>query len=636
MNRYYGFDLGDAESALCVLNKDGQSDPVIIRLQDTGSFVTAYARLSDSRVLIGEAACYSPDAQVRRLRFKSLFLEDPHTDQDVAVFADAVRNAANDQGYLLSDEDACCYVGCPAGWDPGARERYRSIFERIGFPPVRIISESRAALVSACRSRHLQVGYDILSRPVLVIDMGSSTTDLAYIMGGKEVSLRTAGEVCLGGGLMDAWLLEEALRNNRDEKIIREIFRESPPWQSYCEFAARRLKERYFSDREYWKEHKCVQNVRILQKGRHSLTLEIDEETVRRMLEGPMKSLGGKSYAAEFRDSLRRARDGISEKLPELIFLTGGVCRLPELAGWCREVFPEAVVITGQEPEFSVSRGLAWCGRIDEELRLFRAEVEDLKDSSAVEQIVGRHIQDLYRLAVESLTQPLLYEAVLPVIERWRHGSIRRLSDIDGELKESVADWLHSEQARELLAGPVRKWLKPVSYDLEEYTVPICVRHQVPYRALSLSSYLSLSEVDIHLDARSVFAVGETTFLIDTIITLVVGLLCGGGGIALIANGLPGIAAGAVISIMVLFLGKEKMQSVLLHADIPAPVRRLLPKRYFESRMDRILNRIQDDFYQSLETEQNEEITDRMVMEISGQIDDCLMKMAEVVEIPLN
>ena len=40
-------------------------------------------------------------------------------------------------------------------------------------------------------------------------------------------------------------------------------------------------------------------------------------------------------------------------------------------------------------------------------------------------------------------------------------------------------------------------------------------------------------------------------------------------------------------------------------------------------------------FYESLEEEKNEEITSRMVEEISQQIEQCLTKMAEIVEIPL-
>ena len=636
MEKFYGFDLGDAESAVCLLEND-KGEPRVIPIRGSRSLVSAYARLGGQEILIGENACYHPRAVERRIRFKSRFLTDDESARDIRYFAQGVLGELTEDGVLIRSEDSCFYVGCPAGWDKNAREKYRQIFERAGFPPVRIISESRAALVSACQSRYMQVGYDILSQPVLVVDMGSSTTDFAYISGGHEVELKTAGEVFLGGGLMDEFLLDECVEQSPESGRIRQIFLENPSWRSYCEFAARRLKEKYFSDEEYWKKNECLHTVQILAgPAPLPLTLRMNGDVAERMLYGKLPALAGASFYEAFIRSLESTREGTQEKPPELIFLTGGVSRLPALAGWCREVYPDAVVITGTEPEFSVSKGLAWCGSIDEKMRQFHAEVESLRDSTTVEQIVGRHISELYHGVVETMTEPIIANAVLPVIDRWRAGKIARLVDVEDELEKEITAWLHTAEARELLHRPVAVWLKPIAYELEEYTVPICVRHGVPHRALSLTSWLSLAEIDIHVDAKDVFAVEEITWMIDTIITIVAGLLCGGGGIAMIANGLPGIIAGAVISVLVLFLGREKMQDVLLRTNIPGPMRRLLPRSSFEGRMKKITAQVKESIYQSLEKDKNEEISDSLVTEISAQIDECLVRMAEVVEIPLS
>ena len=157
MERYFGFDLGDAESAVSVLKKDG-SEPKVLKIRDSGSVITAYARLDNQELVIGEGACYHPRAVERRLRFKSRFLTDPESETDLQRFAGGVLGELYLDGNLIRGEDCCFYVGCPAGWSKADRERYRRIFERLGYPPVRIISESRAALVSACQSRYLQVG----------------------------------------------------------------------------------------------------------------------------------------------------------------------------------------------------------------------------------------------------------------------------------------------------------------------------------------------------------------------------------------------------------------------------------------------------------------------------------------------
>ena len=194
MDRFFGFDLGDAESAVSRLYKEDQVAPEMLTVAGEQSFITAYAQLTSGDLLIGEKACYADNVIKRRIRFKSRFLSESSSAADIKSFAAGVLGELYGSGDLIKNEETSVYVGCPAGWDRNAREHYREIFEQAGYPPVRIISESRAAMVSACQSKHLQVGYDILSKPVLVVDIGSSTTDFAFILGGHEVELQTAGE----------------------------------------------------------------------------------------------------------------------------------------------------------------------------------------------------------------------------------------------------------------------------------------------------------------------------------------------------------------------------------------------------------------------------------------------------------
>ena len=637
MERFYGFDLGDAESAVTRIIKGEGASPEVIPVQEAGSFITAYAMKRDGQLLIGEGACYDPEVLVRKLRFKSRFLTESGARNDIKSFAAGVLGELLLTGDLVRGDDQCFYVGCPAGWDKAAREEYRGIFESAGYPPLKVVSESRAALVSACRSKHLQVGYDILSKPVLVVDIGSSTTDFAYIMSGKEVELKTGGEVALGGGIMDEILLEEAVAASPDPEKIRRVFAENEAWRTYCEFAARRLKEKYYSDVEYWQSEPLTQTVSLrTQLIPIKLKLTMSPVIADRLLNKKVDRLDGRSFRSVFTDSLRQVRESISDRQPELIFMTGGVSRMEELRQWCREVFPEAVVICGSEPEYSVAKGLAQCGLIDEELRDFKAEIAQLIESTAVEDVVERHIDELYRSTVDSIVDPILEHVAIPVIDRWRDGSIERLEEIDAILEKDIDAYLHSDEGRELLGKNVAVWLKKVSAGLEEYTMPVCVRHNVPFTALNLTSYLSLSDIDIHVEAKDLFAIREMTWLIDAIVSVVVGLLCGGGGLALIATGVQGILIGFVVSALVLALGREQMQGAFLRMNVPKPMRKLMPKSYLRTRADRISGEVKAGLYEKLEQEKNEDITEKLVEDISGQIEMCLTKMAEVVELPLG
>ena len=366
------------------------------------------------------------------------------------------------------------------------------------------------------------------------------------------------------------------------------------------------------------------------------LTLQMDEEVAEALTGKASPRLSGRSFRQVFESALADVRDNITGEMPELLFLTGGVSKLPAVRGWCERAFPEAVVITGAEPEFSVARGLAWSGRIDDELRDFRCDLEQLKASRIIENIVAGQINQLYRAAVDALVDPILENAAEPVFERWRNGEIDRLSDTDEALQREITAYLRSGEAKELLVKPISAWLKPVADALEEYTVPICIRHHVPYTALSLSSYLSASDIDIQLDARNMFAVKEVTLMIDSIISILVGLVCGGSGIAVVSAGPDGIIAGVLVSLLVLILGKKRMKKALLDMKVPRAVRKLISRRAFRSRLHSISGDVRGDLFRSLEEEKNEEITARMVDEISLQIEECLTKMAEVVEIPLG
>ena len=292
------------------------------------------------------------------------------------------------------------------------------------------------------------------------------------------------------------------------------------------------------------------------------------------------------------------------------------------IADIIKEAYPDSVVVTGPHPEFSVARGLAYSGRIDEDMRAFRREVSNLIDSAVVEQLVEEHLDELYDAVVDALVEPLMENAVINIFDRWRSGEIERLSE--------------GPEAQKLLVGVISGWLKPVAYALEEYTMPICVSHGIPYKALNLTTYLSVSDLEIQIDARDIFAVDQFTWMINAILSVIVGLICGGNGIALITGGLKGILAGTIVSLFVLLIGQEHIEAKMMDINLPKTLRKLIPRGQFASRMKKMAPEVKASFHKNLENEKTEEISSRLVSEISGQIEQCLTRMAEVVEIPLG
>ena len=90
MDRFFGFDLGDAESAIARLYKEDQVVPEMIKVAGEESFITAYAQMASGELMIGEKACYTDNAIKRKLRFKSRFLTERSSAADVKGFAAGV------------------------------------------------------------------------------------------------------------------------------------------------------------------------------------------------------------------------------------------------------------------------------------------------------------------------------------------------------------------------------------------------------------------------------------------------------------------------------------------------------------------------------------------------------------------
>ncbi len=705
---YWGFDLGDGESTLARIDGEGRNYPEIIEVDGKKVTITVWAVMRNGEVRIGENAARSAAAAVRSAaRFKRRFLE---TNSDSAAlirdFSARVFESLRSSGALVGGETGnCVYVGCPAGWDPDARGRYERIFETIGFPNPHVVSESRAVMVGAIQSNSVREYVDLRAKSVLVVDIGSSTTDFAYINKGKEAEIRTGGEVALGGGIMDEILLNACVASSPRAAALRKVLDESESWRVDCELHARHLKEQFYSlPAEERATAECSESLLITYDEPLILDLVMNAAMSELLIDRPCEQLCGKSFHSVFCAGLREVRASIGELQPELVFLTGGVSRMDEIRAWCEEVFPKAVVYCDREPEFSVARGLAWCGRIDHELVLFRQDVEQLISSNTVEILVSGKLNSLYRSAMDSLLDPLLDKAVKPVLLDWQSGKIERLKDMEAVLQERIKVYLYSEDAKASLYQPVAEWLLLVSDDLETYTLEICRKHHVPDRSLEISSGFTASDFHIleKLEAKDILSGDTLTWtavFVESIVSILIAMLCGGSGIVLISEGPVGMLIGFILSFLVLLLshamGKKAIDEKLMNANLPLTLRKialgdalpriegpqlglspvgrgrigqlfsgesgklpdsdpsadnrvrphLLPRLRWadsrnisERRMQAIKSRLRTNYEKLLNSADNEEmaaLNARMSHDISSQIETRLKELAEQVEIPL-
>lgn len=567
--RYIGFDMGDGESAVAAFEKGSSIEPVIWPVGGVKSLLSAVGMRS-GEIVIGERAYTDALADNLSVRFKSRFTTDPASYEDVVLFVRGVLQDLKNSGRFNYDDQFV--VGCPAGWSAACRARYRDLLIRAGVILPQVISESRAAFLYAKYAHTIALDVDILNESALVADIGSSTLDYAYIVEGRETGVGTFGENALGGGVLDAALLRRAVERSRDRDRIRAVFRECRSWYSYCEIETRRLKEEYFTRLETGDSPVVKKQLRICYDGVQKLTLEINANEISHVIDEPLPELDDRCFTEAVRDSLENAARLTADRPPEMLLLTGGASRMPFFRELCQKIFDSAIVISCPEPEFSIAKGLAYAGWIDENLRVFRQTVQDEITETRISLIVNESMPSLLPAVADILAGLILDEAALPIAQQWKRGRIDTLEEMERQIADRIERVLGSPLAQEALAPAVTHWLGGLEEKFQSIVDPICDEYDVPRKEMLLDLTASgAGHVAFGPGLWSGLSVVKT--VIGLIVSVVGGIVCGGGGMALIASGPLGFIAGLAIGVLASAVGWKPMSGALLKVNLPLLVR---------------------------------------------------------------
>ena len=569
--RYTGFDMGDGESAVAAFEHGSGIEPVVVPLCGTRSLLSAVG-MREGEIVIGERAYTDALADQLSVRFKSRFTTEPSSWDDISRFVRGVLRDLINSGYFSGDDSFV--VGCPAGWNSAERARYKELLLKAGVRQPHVISESRAAFLYAKYAHTVALDVDILNESALVIDIGSSTLDYAYIVDGRETGIGTFGETALGGGMIDAALLRHAIYSSRDRNAIENVFAESRSWYSYCEIEARRVKEEYYTRLNEETSPSVRKQLLICYDDVQKLPLEMNDELAEQLISEPLPELKGVSFKEALQASLNNAKRITAARPPRLLLLTGGASRMPFFRDLCRETFENAVVVCCPEPEFSIAKGLAYAGWVDENLRLFRDAIREEITEDLVAEIADKAIPSLLPSVAHILTELSVDEVILPLMKHWKLGGIRTLRELEERLPAEMEKLLSSPAAREALAPALTKWLESIAVELQSLIDPICDRFDVPRKQmqLTLSAY---GTADMKVSPASLVGLPAMGTLLGTVVSIIAGILCGGGGVALVAAGPVGFLAGAAIGAVASLLGWSAVTGIVMKADLPLLMRRV-------------------------------------------------------------
>ncbi len=571
---FIGYDLGHGETALGRAYANAVREPEILELRGQRSFVTAVAKTKGEIKIGADAVNLSlldDKAQVW-VKFKSRQLDAPAVKTPVKLFTGSLMQGLAKAKTIQGPGKSHFVIGCPSGWSEPDRTAYQSVFQSAGLKQVRIVPESRAALMTALEQGYLSM--EDARSSVLIIDIGSSTTDFTYC---HNLDAQDVGHNFLGSGLLDHEIFKLNLARQKERKKIEQLIAKYPHYQPIMEYWCREAKEAYFTG-----EDVPVEILKRLPIGRGVLfDIRMDKADAAKVLGTKLDALHGYSWAGAFDYALTETIENLGGRAPDTVLLTGGASRLPLVLPATQKAFPKARVVRGAEPEFAIARGLAWLGRFEYLHASFKSEVANLTSPSG--RITDRARQAAYHLG-ETLSPVLVdavtEECVLPVFRQWRSGEISTLDEVEADLNERVKNWLGSDAAKAALRPVIDSWFANLQRDIETLTDPLCRDHGLPAMVLSLddSQHVARHLEGLSVAAPSVATLESDTALVGTTLSAVlIGALLAKANLfaPLFLNPLGIVIGGAMAGGSYIY-GKKALSGKFRSANVPKMARKIL------------------------------------------------------------
>jgi len=599
-----GFDFGHGETALAKVSLPvGDSEPEMLEILSGKSQVTALAYKPDSGDMVGEQALKTTGITELHIGFKPMrhTLNSPEHQQIVNRFIRKYLELLEQSGQITGRDRTLFVVGSPSGWSPTERLTYADILNAAGMQHVCIEKESRAAFLHLKESGTSEISVDQLMKNVLIIDIGSSTTDFTIV---NRMESRTVEDFGfnLGAGLIDEAIFERTLLRMKQERPddlnrLEKLFDMFPHFKRQCLIACREGKEKYYSIPELYVSAEqsvdCSFKIRTL-KPPIEFEPCIHRVEMENILSLPLSALNGQTWTNVFQSALEHAAKRMADigiGPPDIVVLTGGASRMDVVMSLCRQVFTSSdKIIRGLEPEFTIARGLARIGRIDVLSTGLKRAIKSIGESEDLITLVLRHIPSLIDSLAEPLAAELIDQAVAPSLAAWRDGRLKTLNDIRSSIETRRNDLpirIRENGSGITLDAWLNQMLLPAMADV---TDPICKRFNIPRSVLDLRNRNVAAGIGtiVHppFNVDKLIRSDEIIIITSMLAGLIIGMASGGTGVALLHLPIAGQVIAAIVGAVVAAFGVEAVTEVIKDYDLPGFCRKwVLP----DSKMEQIL-----------------------------------------------
>lgn len=628
-SEFIGFDLGHGETALGRAYSRSMREPEILEYKGERSFVSAVAKTSKGVKIGADAvnlAAISGDSTDKNakvwVKFKSRDLSDDKILEPTKLFTSHLVSVLKSDKKIRGGAKSEFIVGCPSGWDKATRQVYKDVFVSTGLKSVRVVPESRAALMTALEQGYLSL--DAARSTVLIVDIGSSTTDFTYC---HELEAEDVGHNFLGSGLLDREIFDINLERQKDKAKIEHLIKRFPHYQPIMEYWCRQAKEQYFNGNELPVD--IIKRLPI--EGGILFEIRLDKADADKILSKPLAALNGYSWPDAFDYALKETVEQLGGRAPETVLLTGGASRLPLVLPACNKVFPNAKVVQGAEPEFAIARGLAWLGRFEHLHSSFKSSVAKiLSKDGPVYVKASKASASLGDSLSPVLVDALAESCILPTMRAWRSGEIRSLDDIEAALDIRVKAWLSSPAAQGILKPVIANWFSNLQRDIEKDTDPLCREHGLPAMVLSLddSQHISRHLEGLSVNAPQVATLESDTALMGTTLTaVIVGTLLAKVNLfaPLFLNPIGLVVGGALAGGSFIF-GRKALAGKFKQASVPVIARQVMTdgrmKKAVEKQRPELIAGVKSAWKEAASERFTEDLTETLRKALSERADD--------------
>ena len=626
-----GFDLGHGETAVAKARVESIEPPEMLEVNNKKVQITALGWHPELGYLVGEQALIQAGVTQLKISFKQKPNNDPNYRETIRSFLETYYRILKESKQVENGETSHFYVGCPSGWSIKEREDYQKLLKESGIELLNVVPESRAAFMQAKEAGKLD--YNFLKSSVLIVDIGSSTTDFTLVKSLSEIPL-DFGSNTLGASLIDQAIFVRTLENHEDKDLLERVFEAYPHHQARCELACRKAKEDYFSNEQLYSHSQTFA------RGFESINEQIyfipqvNKLLMDEILNQPLPELGDKSWFQAFHEAVKEAKEQLKQQgiVPRVVLMTGGASRMQFTRQICSEIFPEpdTQVRPDPEPERCIALGLARVGRWDLRAGAFKEEINKLFNSEKLNDLIKKQIPELIEMLSEPLVIGLIENAIRPGLTDWKNNKIRTLADLEDRMKERAEQWLKGEESQDLINSKCRNWFNnKIQPDLAKETDPICRKFQIPRSSLRFEEGIDPGFVNPDLGIGDAILADTVAFIVNVVI---------GGGtigsiIALILTGHLTWPIVLIYGVSVLAAGVELTRSKIQTAikdkvDIPGWSRFSFLN---DNKVDAICERIKPELKEVLRKQltANQEAFDELIEKVEQELKKALDTKAQ-------